>query len=214
MKVIDLTHTITEGMPVFPGTEEPQLSTVAVCENDGYRETLLRLTSHTGTHVDAPAHIFAEGKNLDQFPADQFIGKAVVIDCRHLKEGDFITMKEIESASGADEADFLLFNTGWDKFWNTPKYFGDYPCINEKVLNFVLSEKYKGIGFDVLGIDPISDVSLFRHKRLFENKDIINIENLKNLHLCGKGLFDFCCLPMKFKNSDGAPARAIAWRND
>ena len=85
MKVIDLTHTIQEEMPVFPGTEPPALMQAASCEEDGFREILLKLTTHTGTHMDSPAHIFPDGITLDQFPADQFMGRALVIDCRDLK---------------------------------------------------------------------------------------------------------------------------------
>ena len=103
------------------------------------------------------------------------------------------------------------FNTGWDKFWGAEEYFGNYPCIDDEVLDFILLGKYKGIGFDVMGIDPISDVSLHRHKKLFKNKEIINIENLANLDQCGGGLFNFSCFPLKLENADGAPTRAVAW---
>lgn len=51
MKVIDLSHAINERMPVFPGSEKPQLTTVATYEKDGYHETLIRMYSHVGTHL-------------------------------------------------------------------------------------------------------------------------------------------------------------------
>ena len=121
-------------------------------------------------------------------------------------------MKEVnEAREDAETADFLLFNTGWDKFWGSEEYFGDYPCIDDDVLDFILLGNYKGIGFDVMGIDPISDLSLHRHKKLFKNKYIINIENLANLDQCGGGLFNFSCFPLKLENADGAPTRAVAW---
>lgn len=47
MKIIDLSHTIAKTTPVFPGSEKPQLATVASYEKDGYRETLIRMYSHT-----------------------------------------------------------------------------------------------------------------------------------------------------------------------
>lgn len=59
------------------------------------------------------------------------------------------------------------------------------------MLDYILAGEYKGIGFDVIGLDPIADENLTRHKRLFREKDILNIENLKNLHLCGSELFFF-----------------------
>ena len=116
MKVIDLTHTIRENMPVYPGTETPRLETANTYEKDFFKETKMTMYTHTGTHVDPPAHIFAGRTTLDQFPAEQFIGKALVIDCRELTEGQFITMDHIRKyGEKAEQADFLLFNLGWDK---------------------------------------------------------------------------------------------------
>lgn len=111
----------------------------------------------------------------------------------------------------AEKADFLLFNLGWDKYWGTDAYFGNYPCIDEEVLNYIIQGAYKGIGFDVIGLDPIADAELTRHKKLFQSCEIVNIENLKNLELCGDELFWFSCYPLKLKNGDGSPVRAIAW---
>lgn len=212
MKVIDLTHTIKEDMPVYPGTDAPVFTPANSYEKDGFKETRLHMYTHTGTHIDPPAHLFPGRTALDQFPVDQFIGKALVIDCRNLMEGEDITMDAIRKyGEDAGKADFLLFNLGWDKRWGTDSYFGNYPCINEEVLDYIIRGNYKGIGFDVIGLDPIADVNLTRHKKLFETHDIVNIENLKNLELCGKGLFWFSCFPLKLENCDGSPVRAAAW---
>lgn len=212
MKVIDLTHTIREHMPVFPGTDPPKLIPASSYENDGFKETLLQIYTHTGTHMDPPAHIFADKKTLDQFPVSQFIGKALVIDCRNLKVGEAISMNCIRKyGEKARRADFLLFHLGWDKRWGTDDYFGDYPCLDESVLDYIISGNYKGIGFDVIGLDPVNDVNLIRHKKLFENTQIVNIENLKNLELCGSDLFWFSCFPLKLEDCDGSPVRAVAW---
>ena len=82
MKVYDLTHTIKNDMPVYPGTEQPKLTTACTIEAAGYRETLLHMFSHTGTHMDAPAHMLLDGAALDSYGADKFTGTAVVVDCR------------------------------------------------------------------------------------------------------------------------------------
>ena len=212
MKAIDLTYTIKEEMTVFPGTEMPKLINTSNYEKDGFRETSISIYSHVGTHMDPPAHIYPDRTTLDEFPASQFIGKGLVIDCRDLNEGEDITIDCIlKYGKKAEKVDFLLFNTGWDKYWGTDKYFGDYPCVNDDVLDYVLNGNYKGIGFDTIGIDPVSDENLSRHKKLFKDKDIVNIENLKNLELCGEEIFKFSCCPLKIENSDGAPVRAIAW---
>ena len=212
MKAIDLTYTIKEEMTVFPGTEMPKLITTSNYEKDGFRETSISIYSHVGTHMDPPAHIYPDRTTLDEFPASQFVGKGLVIDCRDLNEGEDITIDCIlKYGEKAKKVDFLLFNTGWDKYWGTDKYFGDYPCVNDDVLDYVLNGNYKGIGFDTIGIDPVSDENLSRHKKLFKDKDIVNIENLKNLELCGDEIFNFSCCPLKVENSDGAPVRAVAW---
>lgn len=210
MKVIDLTHTISEDMPVFPGSETPKLTTKSTYEKDGFKETLLQMYSHVGTHMDPPAHIFANQKTLDQFSPEQFIGKALVVDCRDLKEGQAITIDKI-NIDKAKLADFLLFNLGWDKRWNLDTYFNDYPCIDDTVLEFILNSNFKGIGFDVMELDPLRDENLTRHKALFKDTDIVNIENLTNLDQCGNDLFWFSCFPLKIENCDGSPIRAIAW---
>ncbi len=212
MKVIDLTHTIRERMPVYPGTDAPRFIPANSYEKDGFKETLLQMYTHTGTHMDPPAHLFAGRTTLDQFPAEQFIGKALVIDCRGVGSGGAITRDLVERyGEKAREADFLLFNLGWDDRWGTDDYFGDYPCLDDAVMDLVIQGRYKGIGFDVIGLDPIADENLTRHKKLFQSRDIVNIENLKNLALCGSDLFWFSCFPLKLEHGDGSPVRAVAW---
>ena len=212
MKVIDLTHVIQEDMPVYPGTETPKFIPANSYEKDGFKETKLQMFTHTGTHMDPPAHLYPGRTTLDQFPASQYLGKALVIDCRSLQEGEEITMDHLNVyGEKVSQAEFLLFNLGWDKLWGTDAYFGDYPCINEEVLDFIMAGNYKGIGFDVIGLDPIADENLTRHKKLFKECEIVNIENLKNLDLCGEDLFWFSCYPLSLKDSDGSPIRAVAW---
>jgi len=211
MKVIDLTHTISENMPVYPGTERPKLTVANTYEEHGFKETLLTMFSHTGTHMDSPAHLFPRRTTLDSFPVGQFVGKGLVVDCSDLHEGQRITMKYIEGVKEkADQAEFILFYTGWDSRWGTSSYFGEYPYITEEVAEYLIRSKKKGVGLDVIGIDPISDANLTIHKKLFSGSEIVVIENLTGLKEVGSELFTFCALPMKYENSDGAPIRAIA----
>jgi kynurenine formamidase len=215
MKVIDLTHTISENMPVYPGTETPKLKVANTYEKDGFKETLITMFSHTGTHMDPPAHLFAHRTTLDSLPINQFVGKGLVIDCSDLQEGERITMKYIENVKDkADKAEFILFYTGWDSKWGTDSYFGEYPYITEEVAEYLIHSRKKGVGLDVIGIDPISDANLTIHRKLFAETDIVVIENLTDLREVGKELFTFCALPIKYENSDGAPIRAIAILED
>lgn len=66
----------------------------------------------------------------------------------------------------------------------------------------------------MIGVDPIADSGLVRHRKLFKHNEIVNIENLKDLDKCPDGLFWFFALPLKWKNADGAPIRAIAFIED
>ena len=213
MQIIDLTQRISVDMPVYPGTEPPRLDPANTYEANGFRETLLTMFSHTGTHMDAPAHLYPHRTTLDAFPAAQFVGKALVIDCTDIPDGGSIGMERIDRAL-ADQADYLLIRTGWDAHWGTPAYFGEYPVITHEVADYLIASGKKGIGLDVIGVDPIADENLTIHKKLFLNNEIVVIENLCHLDECGKGLFTFCALPLKYENADGAPIRAIAMIED
>ena len=106
------------------------------------------------------------------------------------------------------KAEFLLFYTGYGELFYSPEYLADYPVIDEGVLDFIIRGDYKGIGFDTISLDPMAKLTM--HRRLFSEKEMINIENLTNLGEAAGGLFDFVCLPLSVKDSDGAPCRAIA----
>lgn len=151
--------------------------------------------------MDPPAHIFANRKTLDQFSPEQFIGKALVVDCRDLKEGQAITIDKIniDKAKLADFLFLILVGTNISKTKLTLMTF------------LIIQGNFKGIGFDVMGLDPLRDNNLNRHKALFKDTDIVNIENLTNLDQCGDELFWFSCFPLKIENCDGFPIRAIAW---
>ena len=211
MKVVDLTHVISEEMPVYPGTEGPKLEIVNTLEEHGFIETMLNVVSHTGTHMDPPGHLIAGKTLLDEFPASQFVGKGLVIDCTMYKEGDRIPMDTINKVRAkADAAEFLIFRTGWDKYWTAgEKYFGDYPYLSDEITQYVIDTRKKGVGFDTIGIDPVWDKKLILHKKLFNAYDVVIIENLTNLDQCKDDIFLFCALPLKYRKSDGAPIRAV-----
>ena len=214
MNILDLTYVISPHMPVYPGTEGPTLSPACTHEKDGFRETLLSMYSHTGTHMDAPAHVLAGRASLDELPASQFVGKATVIDCTHLGEGGSITMEQVRKNPAAEQADFLLFHTGWGKFWGKPEYFGDYPCVTNQVVDFLIQTGKKGVGLDTISLDPIADANLTLHRQLLSTNKTVIIENLNNLDKLPQGLFTFCALPLRYENADGSPIRAVAILED
>jgi kynurenine formamidase len=167
--------------------------------------------THTGTHMDPPVHLFPGRTTLDAFPVDQFVGKAVVIDCTGVPAGGKITMERIDKVrENADAADFIIFNTGWGKLWGQDEYFGNFPVIDDAVASYVKAEGKKGIGVDVISIDPIDDGHLTTHRKLFKDSEIVVIENIKDPGRLGSKLFTFIALPLKHKDGDGSPIRAIA----
>lgn len=101
MKIIDLTQLITASMPVYPGTEPPHLTVANTYETDGFRETLLSFFSHTGTHMDAPFHLFGDRTKLNEMPAAQFVGKALVIPCMQYGAGEEIGMEALAPGPSA-----------------------------------------------------------------------------------------------------------------
>lgn len=211
MKIVDLTHTIWTGMPVYPGTQPPHLQEGSSYAEDGFRETLLCLFSHTGTHMDAPNHLFPEGRTLDSYSADCFVGSALVLDCSTKQAGELISMNDLSAwVEKMTQADFLLFYTGWSHFWGEESYFGNYPVLDNSVLDYLIEHKKKGIGLDVIGLDPVAATDLPRHKKLLAASDTLIIENLTNLEQLGSELFTLVTLPLKFEHADGAPTRVIA----
>lgn len=207
-RLVDLTHVIELEMSVFPGDPIPQAETLATCEKDGYRLTKLTVGSHCGTHADAPAHVFPDGRTLDQFSAEFFMGSATVVDCRDVS---VITMDALQKVPYLTKADFLFFMTGWSKYWGTPQYVSGYPVLSDEAADFIARIDCKGVGFDTLGPDAPDDVTLKNHRKLMASGHRILIENLNLIGECPSGVFHFAAFPLHWKNADAAPVRAVAW---
>lgn len=208
--IIDLTHTICPEMPVYPGTVSPTLETAATLTRNGWRETRLSISSHTGTHMDAPAHILPEGSTLDQLPPSQFYGRAVALDVTHL-EGGVISADYLRSQNGLlRTADFVLFYTGWEKRWNTDAFFEDtFPVLDLEAAKYLVSCGLKGVGTDTFGVDRIADGDFPAHKVLLQGGLVI-LENLCLKKVVGRTDFMLMALPLKYEHADGAPVRAVA----
>ena len=205
MKIYDLTHTIRNDMPVYPGTEQPRLTTACTIEETGYRETLLHMYSHTGTHMDAPAHMLPGGATLDSYAPEKLAGAAVVVDCRGEKDISLPLLQRYD-LSGVD---FVLFCTGWDKKWGTPAYYENFPCLTAEAAAYLAALPLKGVGEDSISLDPCDSTDFPNHITLMK-VDFINTENLTGLDALLGRRFTFVTLPLKFENADGCSCRAIA----
>ena len=207
MRVVDFTHVLRREMPVYPGTPLPELTVASTWERDGFHETRLTLHSHTGSHMDAPAHLFPAGATLDALPPARFAGTALVVPCAGA--GAVLHMDLLAPVKdAADRADFLLFHTGWDRLWGRAAYFEGYPVPGEDVVDYLLASGKKGVGLDTVSVDPVGDWDLPIHRRLLGGGLVI-VENLTNLAAAGGEPFTFCALPVHYEKADGAPVRAV-----
>lgn len=209
IKIIDLTHLIQANMPVFPGTEPPIFTPANTLDADGFLETKLTIYSHTGTHIDAPAHMLADGLTLDNIGIENYIGQAVLADLTPALS-ELITIEHLAPLQRLiAKADFLLLHTGWAKHWGTEQYFRQYPVITPETAEWLGQFKLKGLGVDTISVDQFDSTSFPVHHKLFAT-GLLVIENLTNLHLINTPSCLFSCLPLKTKNADGAPVRAVA----
>ena len=209
MKVIDLTHSIHAGMPVYPGTEPPAFSTPCTIEKDGFTEKKIALYSHTGTHIDAPAHIIPGAKTLDQLNLDHYFGQACMLDLKFLNRPtiDIAALKPYEDLMSKN--DFVLLYTGWSEFWNKGGYFEGYPVLSQEAATWISQfRSLKGLGVDMISIDR-EGISDFPIHRILLEQDIVIIENLTNLQGLPRMGLSFSCLPLKFEDADGSPVRAV-----
>lgn len=212
MKIIDLTHRIDSEMPVFPGTEKPIIQKANTIEKDGFAEVKITMYSHTGTHMDAPAHMIAQGFELDKFPIEQFIGKSIILDFSniHTRIIDVNTLKGHEEKIKLVE--FLIIKTGWSQYWGSEAYYKAFPALSDEAALWLTQFHLKGVGIDAISIDDMDSVTFAVHKRLME-KNILIIENLTNLDEVGEEPFTLSVLPLKTKDADGSPIRAVAIKN-
>ena len=208
-KLVDLTHTIAPDMPVYPGDNQPVLSTVRNYRDDGYLETEMLLSTHTGTHMDSPRHFYTNLDSTDSKDLNSFFGTAVVIDCSDQKgeiSPDFI----LRHKDKLSHAEFVLFRTGFDQYWGTEQYFHNFPILHFDSASHLVSLGIKGVGFDTCSADSIDSVNYPVHQLLLKNNMVI-VENLCGLSNLPAGVFYFSCFPLKIAGGDGSPVRAVAY---
>ncbi|RJX20966.1 MAG: cyclase family protein [Ammonifex sp.] len=207
MRVIDLSHPISPGMPVYPGTEPPAFTAAATIKRHGFRERTLRLSSHAGTHLDAPAHIFPRGQTLDTVPIENFCGRAVVLD---FTRAEVITPEHLEPYRRAiSDSRFVILHTGWSRLWGREAYHGGFPVLSPDGARWVGDFDLYGLGVDAPSVD-VPHSGGFPVHRILLAKGIIIVENLCNLSCLLGREFTFCCFPLKLQKAEGSPVRAVA----
>ena len=207
--MLDLTHPISSNMPVYPGTNPPVFTTECSIDDTGFRETRMTLCSHTGTHVDAPAHLIKGANTLDLLPIEHFHGPAFLLNCANTRSHT-IGIEELEPDQDTiRQVAFLLIHTGWSQHWGTDKYFAGYPVLSLEAAEWLGRFGLRGLGVDTISVDEADAQDFLVHKALLRNDTII-IENLTNLERLPRDQFILSCFPLSFADADGSPVRAVA----
>ncbi len=198
MQILDLSHTISDHMPVYPGDPAVQLEVIASYQTEGFSDHKLSSSVHVGTHVDAPAHMIEGGKQLKDYPLERFMLPAVCLDATN-----GFDPAAIKKAAAKNIA--MLFYTGASEYFAEEKYWHEFPVLDKECMTAIIEA---GVGLVGLDSSPDNEEGFPVHKTLL-GADILLVENLANLkQLIGK-TFEFQALPMHLEK-DGAPVRAIA----
>ena len=208
--IYDLTQLAYDDMSLFPETPPPSFTPIATVEQEGWHETMLHLTSHTGTHMDAPAHMIAGGATLDTMDVSRFMGRALVLDVSTLR-GAAVTRELLEAhRAQLRRADFLLLRTGFGSLWGTPEYLGDFAVPTAEAMAYLAELHIRGVGIDALSLDSL-DTAVYTNHLTGLGAGMIFIENLRLDALTDGTVVQFQALPLHYRHADGAPARAVAW---
>jgi len=213
MKVIDLTLTVSEKIPTFPGSPKPHFIKWETISKDGYNLELLFLSTHTGTHIDAPFHFVKNGKKIHEIKPERLVNEAVLIRIgknsnRSISKTD---IQNFEQKNGKIENGLtVIFHTGWQKNLNKKFYFTENPGLSVSAANYLVSKKINMVGIDSPSIDLGTDSKFSVHHVLAKN-NILIVENLANLNKIKSNNFHLITSPLKLKNATGSPIRAFGF---
>ena len=212
MKIIDLTLTISEKIPTFPGSPQPNFINWENIEKDGYNLELLFLSTHTGTHIDAPFHFVKKGQKIDQIMPKRLVNEAVLIKIRK-GANQAITKTDIQKFEKKfgliDDGSTVIFHTGWQKNLNKKFYFLKNPGLATSAAKYLASKKINLVGIDSPSIDLGKDGKFSVH-HILAKSGILIVENLTNLDKIHSEKFHLIVAPLKLKNATGSPVRAMA----
>jgi len=211
MRVHDLSHPLTSGMPVYPGDPRVTIRPALTAATDGVNVLHLDLGSQAGTHVDAPFHIDDALPRLDQLPLDRFFGPAVVVDLRGLPPRAPIGPEALRPH--LRPGTIVLLATGWSAHWGTAGYHA-HPHLTREAAELLVAAGVRTVGIDALSVDPTPSEDFPAHRVLCGAHAVI-AENLTGLaalltpQAAGEPI-EVSLLPLHLPGADGAPVRAVA----
>lgn len=219
LQMIDLSLPIYHEMPIW--SAEPKVGVMdyfKIGREAGDREImnmkLLVMCGHAGTHTDAPKHLQEGAWSLDEVPLERYIGPALVINLTGKADGEDIHVADLLPYSNhIRPGSRLLLHTGWDRHLGTPKYF-DKEALHKMTPDLMrwFCDKQVGlVGMDTPSVNPYLD----KHKIIFEGENPpVVVELMTNLDKLPAGEeVLLICLPLKIREGDGSPVRAIALVN-
>jgi len=203
-RVIDISVPNVPGMHVYPGDPVPATAPVRrIARGDVCNLTLLTMGSHTGTHVDAPYHFLADGPRLGDVALDRMVGEALVADLRGRAAIDGAALADVALRPG----DILLCRTDNSERWASPEFRRDFTYVTADGADALVARGVRALGMDYLSIERFGSEDFPVHRRLL-GAGIFVIEGL-DLRAVDPGRYTLVCLPLKFPDLDGAPARAV-----
>ena len=205
MKIYDLSPEISENMAVYKDRLEkrPKITATRTLK-EGANESRLEIESHTGSHVDSPYHVLANGETIEKIGLDKFMGNCLVLDFTKIRSA--ITKKHLKNTK-IQKNDIVLVKTKNkpDKIFNP-----NFIYLEKTGAQYLVSKKVKAVGIDSLGIER-NQPNHETHKTLL-GKNIPIFEGL-DLSKVKQGKYYFHGLPLKIKNGDASPVRAVLIKN-
>ena len=202
---IDISVPIYSGMVHWPDNPPVQIERMMDLEHgDAANVSKLELGAHTGTHMDAPRHFFADGAGLDEMPLEAAIGPARVIQIDHQNA---ILPTELE-AYHLQSGERVLFRTrNSERCWKSDQFIEDFVYISAEAASYLVERKVRTVGIDYLSVGGYVYDGIETHQILLE-AGVWLIEGL-DLSSVTPGIYELVCLPLRVVGADGAPARAI-----
>ncbi|ACB84540.1 cyclase family protein [Natranaerobius thermophilus] len=210
---IDVTMTAYHGLKGFPTPWilDYQMEATATHETHNRSVTKLSTSTHTGTHIDVPAHFLRNGATLDKFSIEDFLGTGYLLDFSYKNSLDGIDIQDIkETGYQIGAGDIVIFRTDWSDHFPSKKYFSQAPFITQAAADFLCERNVKAIGVDTASVEDPRELSPQKasaiHQKLLGSGMYI-IEGLTELKQIPEGQIEIICFPLKLKSADGAPAR-------
>ncbi len=212
MEIIDITQTVNQKVVKWPDEASPPSQEFVSHTGKGDPATVSdwKMSSHTGTHMDARMHFIPDGWTMEKLDLRRSVGQCRVVDLTHV-EGH-VSRADLETAKVAGQARLLLKTRNSELGLMQKEEFDEsYAAISEEAAEYLVEIGVETVGVDYLSVEPFEDGEFHTHHTLL-GADVLILEGLV-LTDVEPGDYLLACLPLKLEGSDGSPARAILMRN-